>query len=119
MLAHAPEVAVEEVVEARQTARQRRLVTVGRVARLADDQVPATVRVQPDQLRWRRADAVLPVDAAALDAAADVERALERAHAQHALVRLPAPGAALEHVLPVVGLARPRRCCARPGSRQD
>ncbi len=102
VLAHAPEVAVEEVVEAGQIVGQRLLIALRRLARIADQQVPLAVRVNADQFRRRRSDLVLPVDAAALNAAADIERVLERIHAEYGLIQWSASGAAVDDLFPSI-----------------
>src|SRR5688572_10781260 len=99
MLAKAPEVAVKEVVESGKVTGEAFLATVGRVAAVADEQIPGAVGIDPNQFGWRGADAVLCIDAAALYAADHVERALEDRHAKHALVEPAAVRSLVNHSL--------------------
>ena len=102
VLGHAPDVAVERVVEPRPEAADRLHVAPRCAALLADDQLPAILGIDPDQLARRGPRLELPVVAATPDAGADVQRALEGEHRHDRLVELAAPRPARQDLRPAV-----------------
>ena len=101
--AHGPYVTVAQVVKPRAKTACRYLYAPAGEAGAADDQIPAIVRMHANDLPGRRSDAVQPIEAAALNASADVQRVLKCAHGHGDLVEIPAVRPELHNLLPLIG----------------
>src|SRR5688500_15496646 len=103
MFAHPPEISRKPVVKSRPPSGQRSLKAIGRIAIHAYYQVPLSVGMNPDEFPRRRSYLVLLVDAAALDAAVDIERDFIWIHADGNLVFGAPVGPPLDDLPPDIG----------------